>query len=128
MTNLLLIALGGGLGALCRYGLALLAAEHLGARFAWGTLLANLIGCFLIGVAFGLVERGIYLTPSARLFFMTGFLGALTTFSTYALETVNATRTGYSLTALANVLVNNIVGIVLVFLGIWLVQWFFQEE
>ena len=57
MTKFLLVMLGGSAGALCRYGLTLLAAKYIGTRFPWGTLLANLIGCFLIGVAFALAER-----------------------------------------------------------------------
>ena len=65
---------------------------------------------------FALTERTDILSPSARLFFMTGFLGALTTFSTYALESVNYLRAG-SYAALANFLANNIGGGVLVVIG-----------
>ena len=57
------------------------------------------------------------MNPSVRLFFMTGFLGALTTFSTFGLETVNSMRTGIYLVTAANFLSNNIIGLGLVFLG-----------
>ncbi|MDY0041538.1 MAG: fluoride efflux transporter CrcB [Desulforhabdus sp.] len=114
--------IGGSLGALSRYGTALLAARLIGTRFPWGTLLVNLTGCFLIGISFALVERTNLLSPSARLFFMTGFLGALTTFSTFALETVNALRGGSVLIAFMNFLVNNAAGLGLVILGMWLVR------
>ena len=120
--------IGGSLGALCRYSVALLAAKYIGSRFPWGTLLANLVGCFLIGLAFALADRTDYLSPSARLFFMTGFLGALTTFSTYALETVNSIRSGTNPAAITNFIVNNLGGVILVVAGMWLVQWILRGE
>lgn len=116
MAKIGLVMAGGGLGALCRYGFTLAGARWFGVRFPWGTLLANMTGCFLIGAAFALTEQTDILSPSARLFFMTGFLGALTTFSTYALESVNYLRAG-SYAALANFLANNIGGAVLVVIG-----------
>jgi CrcB protein len=116
MAKIGLVMVGGSLGALCRYGFTLAGARWLGVRFPWGTLLANMTGCFLIGAAFALTERTEILSPSARLFFMTGFLGALTTFSTYALESVNYLRAG-SYAALASFLANNIGGGVLVVIG-----------
>jgi len=121
MTKILLVMLGGSLGALSRYGVAFLAVKLFGSRFPWGTLVVNLSGCFLIGLAFALADRGFnIMNPLARLFFVTGFLGALTTFSTFALETVNAVRAETNLVALANFLSNNVLGAVLVFLGMWI--------
>ncbi|MCK8601612.1 fluoride efflux transporter CrcB [Desulfoferrobacter suflitae] len=122
LTKIALVMIGGSLGALCRYGMGLMAAGLWGAGFPWGTLMANLTGCFLIGVSFALAERTSLLGPAARLFFMTGFLGALTTFSTYALETVNSIRSEAPIVALTNVAVNNVTGILLVLAGIWLVR------
>jgi len=121
VEKIVLVMAGGGLGALCRYGFALGAASILGTRFPWGTLLANMIGCLLIGIAFALSEQTDILNPSARLFFMTGFLGALTTFSTYALETVNHMRAGSHMAAI-NFLINNLGGGALVMTGFWLVR------
>jgi fluoride exporter len=112
---------GGSLGALSRYGVSLLAATLFGNRFPWGTLIVNLSGCFLIGLSFALADRGsTIMNPSARLFFVAGYLGALTTFSTYALETVNAMRGRADLVSAVNVLSNNIIGGALVFLGMWI--------
>lgn len=120
MTNILLVMAGGGLGALSRYAVGLLAVRMLGHRFPWGTLLVNLAGCFLIGLAFALAARGNSLMhPAQRLFFITGFLGALTTFSTYALETVDAARAQSMLVAVSNLLLNNFLGAALVLLGMW---------
>ena len=117
--KILLVLLGGSLGAVCRYGVGLAAARLYGEAFPWGTLCVNLVGCFLIGLAFALgVERNV-LSPAFRLFFVTGFLGALTTFSTYALESVSFTRDGLVITSLWNLLANNVGGLLLVVAGMW---------
>jgi fluoride exporter len=119
LMKILLVMAGGSIGALSRYAVSLWAAKLFGTRFPWGTLTVNLSGCFLIGLAFALAERGLgIMNPSVRLFFMTGFLGALTTFSTFSLETVNSLRDGTHLVTVANFLSNNVIGAALVFLGL----------
>lgn len=123
MTNVFLVMLGGSLGALSRYGASLLAVKLFGSRFPWGTLAVNLVGCFFIGLAFALAERGSgIMSPSMRLFFVTGYLGGLTTFSTYALETTNALGAQDSMSAVLNFAANNLLGVALVLLGIWMVR------
>lgn len=118
MTKIVLVLIGGGLGSLARYGVTLLAAQLFGARFPWGTLIVNLAGCFLIGLSFAWADRGLnIMNPSVRLFFMTGFLGGLTTFSTFALETVNSVRAATNLVSLAYFLSNNVIGLAMVLLG-----------
>ena len=119
--------IGGGAGAVCRYSLSVLASKYLGTRFPWGTLFANLAGCFMIGVIFALIDRTRVLSPLMRLFFMTGFLGALTTFSTYAMETVQAIRTGSNATAVLNFALHNIVGVLLVLAGMWIMQYIIRK-
>lgn len=118
--KILLVMAGGALGAVARYGMSWVAARWWGTGFPWGTLAVNLVGCLLIGVSFGLADRASWYRPSERLFFVTGFLGALTTFSTFSLETVNAVDGATMSTAAANLLANNIGGLALVVLGIWL--------
>jgi fluoride exporter len=118
IMKILLVMFGGSIGALSRYAVSLWAAKLLGTRFPWGTLAVNLSGCFLIGLAFALAERGLnIMNPSMRLFFVTGYLGALTTFSTFGLETVSAIREGTYVVAVSNFLANNVIGAALVFLG-----------
>ena len=121
--NLLLVMIGGSLGALCRYGVNLLSARLWGGHFPLGTLLVNLSGCLMIGIAFGLAGKSNLMSPSARLFFVTGFLGALTTFSSYAAETVGAYNAGSFQVAAINILVNNILGLALVAAGLWLTRY-----
>jgi CrcB protein len=118
IMKILLVMAGGSVGALSRYAVSFWAARLLGTRFPWGTLTVNLAGCFLIGLAFAWAERGLsIMNPSLRLFFMTGYLGALTTFSTFGLETVSSLREGTYLVAVSNILANNIIGAALVILG-----------
>ena len=121
MNKLLLVFIGGGLGSVTRYGTSLLAGKLFGTGFPWGTLTVNLAGCFIIGSLLALAERTNLVQPSARLFFVTGFLGGLTTFSSYAMESVVALRTSAGL-ALANVAANNLIGLALVLLGLKLTE------
>lgn len=121
MTTLdkwLLVMLGGSLGAASRYGVSLLTARLFGPQFPYGTMVVNLAGCFLIGLLFALADRSRLLTPDVRLLLITGYLGALTTFSTFSLETVNAGRAGLTLQSLTNILINNLGGLSLTWLGL----------
>jgi CrcB protein len=120
LKKAVLVMCGGGLGALSRYSISLLAAKSWGTQFPWGTLTANLLGCFLIGLIFALADRVRLLTPDMRLLLITGYLGALTTFSSYSLETVNAGRASLTMQPFVNALVNNLGGLVLTFFGLWL--------
>jgi CrcB protein len=116
-VRIVLLLVGGAIGALARYGVGIFAAKTYGPGFPVGTLFVNLVGCFLIGLVFGLGEyKGI--SPTFRIFFITGFLGALTTFSSYGLETVNNASNGSLNVALVNIAANNICGLLLVKVGL----------
>lgn len=106
---LLLIAVGGFVGATLRY----LVGEALAAPFPWGTLVVNVLGSFLLGVL--LYERRLVgaLTPETRLVVGTGFLSSFTTYSTFALETVSLSPA----LAVANVAANYTLGLLAVVLG-----------
>ena len=86
MLSVLAICLGASLGALSRWGLALWLTP--GGVIPWGTLAANLIGGYLIGVAIAVLQAMPQLDPVWRLLLVTGFLGGLTTFSTFSAEVV----------------------------------------
>ncbi len=116
MLKLLWIALGGSLGALCRYGLSVLARWGLPPTFPWGTLAANLVGCFLIGGLWVLAAQYSF-SEELRVFIFTGGIGSLTTFSTYSLESLLLLREGRVWAGLGNVLVSNVLGLVLVAIG-----------
>ncbi len=121
MVKLLFIALGGALGSLARYGASGLAQQKYNGVFPVGTLTVNLVGSFLIGLLWGLAENST-LNPNVRTFLFVGILGGFTTFSTFSLETLNLLRDGEFKLALVNVLLNNLVGIVLAFVGLMLAK------
>lgn len=87
-TNTLMVGIGAALGAWCRWG-AGIAFNAILPSFPLGTLLANLIGGLLMGVAMGLIGLGSLDHPSLRLFVTTGFLGGLTTFSAFTGESLS---------------------------------------
>jgi CrcB protein len=85
MINVLLVALGGALGSLARFGVGSVSARLLGLGFPWGTLLVNVVGGFAMGL---LVARVGPQQEGLRLLLGVGFLGGFTTFSAFSLETV----------------------------------------
>lgn len=92
-AQLAMIALGATLGAWMRWGLSLWLNPRV-AQFPLGTLASNLIGGYLIGIAVAYFSANAALTPEWRLFAITGFLGGLTTFSTYSVEVVQLLQSG----------------------------------
>ncbi len=88
MIALLAVALGGAFGASMRYGVNQLVSQVLNFPLFGATLLVNVVGCFLMGKAFNYFEQHAELSEPLRLFITVGFLGALTTWSTFSMETV----------------------------------------
>lgn len=86
MLSVLAISLGASLGALLRWGLGLWLSP--GALLPWGTLAANLLGGYLVGLTIAVFQALPQLDPVWRLALVTGFLGALTTFSSFSAEVV----------------------------------------
>jgi CrcB protein len=117
-TRLLLLAVAGAAGALCRYGLAGLVQSGLGARFPWGTLAVNLTGCLVAGLLFGLFESRWGLSGEARLVVFVGFFGAFTTFSGFMLETAELARDAQWLAAAGNLILQNGLGAVALYAGL----------
>jgi CrcB protein len=118
MLRVLLIGLGGFLGAVLRYwlgGVAQACATQ--STFPIGTLVVNVLGCFAIGALSELVEARGFLTPDGRAFLIVGVLGGFTTFSAFANETVNAARDGAAALAAVNVAANVILCLAAVFGG-----------
>jgi fluoride exporter len=120
MTNILYVALGGALGSLLRYGLSagLLPRTAISVDFPWATFIANISGCFLIGLFAGFAQKNLYLNPPMQLLLMTGFCGGFTTFSTFSLETIQLLRLGAWPIALAYVCASNALGFGAILLGL----------
>ena len=94
MSRVLLVALGGALGSVARYGVGVAAPRVLGTGFPWGTLVVNLVGSFLISLVMHLSLTGTSISPGARLFLTTGVMGGFTTYSTFNYETLGYFRSG----------------------------------
>ncbi|GAU09905.1 fluoride efflux transporter CrcB [Desulfoplanes formicivorans] len=118
----LFIALAGGLGALCRYVLAGVVQEMAGQSFPLGTAIVNILGCFLFGFIVTLIDERMALPPGIKPYVLTGFMGAFTTFSTYAFETASLIRYSQWLLATANVLGQTVLGLVFLFVGMFVAR------
>lgn len=118
MQHIILIAVGGSLGAVARYSLSTFVYNTTNDIFPYGTLAVNVTGSFLIGVFIELFDT-IIIPSEWRSFITIGFLGAYTTFSTYTLETINLFRDGEIRLAAFNVLANNLIAILFVVAGIY---------
>jgi fluoride exporter len=102
MTRLLLISLAGALGTCARYLVGLGAGRVLGTGFPFGTLFVNVVGCFLIAAVTHVALTTNLISPTLRLTLTTGFIGGLTTYSSFNLETTQFLRAGAWYAAMVN--------------------------
>ncbi|MBI1363131.1 MAG: fluoride efflux transporter CrcB [Proteobacteria bacterium] len=114
MKNLLLVAAGGGLGAMGRYLLGTLVPVT---TVPLGVLSANLIGAFVLGVLVGFGAQGQQMPEAVRLLVVVGVLGGFTTFSSFAMEAILLSERGMSLLGLLYVLISVIGALALMWLG-----------
>jgi len=115
--KLLVVGLGGFVGAVSRYLLSGAVYRWSSASFPTGTLVVNVLGCLLIGALMYLVEGRPVLGPNGRAFLVIGLLGSLTTFSTVGYETFQFIRDGDWHLVMLNVACNLIIGIAAVAAG-----------
>jgi len=109
--------LAGLLGTLGRYALSGIVARRFGETFPTGTLVVNIIGCFLAGFLFYLMQERFLVNDIVRTAIMIGFLGGFTTFSSFGLQTFTLLREGEIGLATMNVLVSNVAGLLTVWAG-----------
>lgn len=118
----LLVGAGGFLGSIARYLIAIWLTKHFPSAFPYGTFTANILGCLLIGVVYGLGQRYEWLTPELRLFIATGFCGGFTTFSSFTLENIVLLQNSNYLTFAIYAISSFTVGLLAVFGGITLTK------
>lgn len=122
MNHVLLVALGGSLGAVARYLAGLLVLSRFGAGWVpWGTFAVNASGAFLLGCVLGLVEAGA-LPGWARPLLAVGVLGGYTTFSTFSTETLRLLSGGGAPLGLLNLLGQPVVGLLAAYGGLLLAR------
>lgn len=102
MERFLIVCLGGAAGSGTRYLVGLWAGQRLGTSFPYGTLFVNLAGCFLIALIMHLAIHVASFPPTLRLGLTTGFMGGLTTYSTFNYETTTLLNDGATRVALTN--------------------------
>jgi len=121
-VRIALLVVFGAVGTLARYGLQGLVQQRTGSGFPFGTLVVNLLGCFLLGGIMQYALAHVTIPPEWRIGITTGFFGAFTTFSTFSWETTRMLEDGEWTRAGVYVLASVIGGLVAVFLGIRLVE------
>jgi CrcB protein len=118
MLKILAVAVGGSIGATTRYLVSNWAAERFGAGFPYGTLIVNVVGCFIIGAFMTMTTERLIVSPYWRLLITVGFVGGLTTFSSFSYETFRLLEDTDLIMAFYNIALNVILGFLATWMGI----------
>jgi fluoride exporter len=115
--NVLLVAVGGALGATARYGLGGLVHRYMSPHFPYGTFVVNVSGCLAFGMLAGVAEQRSVLGPQARAFLLIGVLGGFTTFSSFTFESFQLLRDAEYARASLNIVGQVLVGLIALWVG-----------
>lgn len=125
MTNIFLVGVGGFIGSVLRY-LVGGAIQQYAKSFPLGTLVVNVLGCFVIGLLIQISEsRGLF-SEASRAFIFIGILGGFTTFSTFGNETFTLMRSDQMMNAMINIGANVILGLLAVWFGRIFATWIWR--
>jgi fluoride exporter len=122
MFHLILVALGGAIGASLRHLVNLASLRLVGTAFPWGTMAINVAGSLVMGVFIELLARRFNASNELRLFIATGILGGFTTFSAFSLDFAVLWERGAAVPALAYAIASVVGSILALFLGLWLAR------
>lgn len=122
MLRTLFVGLAGLTGTLLRYWLSGFVARRYGETFPVGTMVVNVLGCLVAGAVFNLTEERFLVNPTLRTVILIGLLGGFTTFSSYGLQTFTLLRDGEFGLATVNIVVSNVLGLLMVWMGYALVK------
>jgi len=118
----MMIAIGGASGACLRFFISETMLKLLGRGFPFGTLAVNILGSLLMGVLYGLIDKQIITVSPAKTLIGIGFLGALTTFSTFSMDSLLLLQQGHFIKMALNIILNVMVCIFMAWLGLQLVM------
>lgn len=119
MRSVLMVFIGGGLGSVVRYSLGKWISSLHTHHFPYGTLVANVLACFILGLVIGLADHRQLFSPNARLFWTVGFCGGFSTFSTFSHETLYLFQGGFTLSSIIYVIFSLIFCVAAVYLGLF---------
>lgn len=122
MQHLVIVAAGGAVGASLRHLTGMAALRWLGPGLPWGTLIVNVLGCFLMGVFVELLARRFDGSAELRLFVATGLLGGYTTFSAFSLDFATLYERGALMQAFGYVATSVVLSIAALFVGLWVAR------
>ena len=125
MNKVLMLAMAGAFGTVARYGMSTIVNSRTESDFPLGTLVVNIVGCFLAGLFVSLGEGRFHLSEETRAIILIGFMGAFTTFSAFILDTHSLAKDSEIPRALANFFLQNTVGFLMLFVGLRLGKVFF---
>jgi fluoride exporter len=118
MKEVIYIFVGSGLGGLTRFGIGRWINTFHSHAFPLGTLLVNLLACFILGFVIGLADNKQLISVQARLFWVVGFCGGFSTFSTFSSETLTLLQTGNHLTNIAYIFSSIVLCLLFTFIGL----------
>ena len=122
IKNILLVGLGGGIGSIARYLCQKWAYAIYPHHFPWGTFVVNIVGCFLIGIFWGMSFKSFNLNEDWKLFLMVGLCGGFTTFSAFTLEGIGLIREQRILLFFSYIVLSVILGLVATYAGMKIIR------
>ena len=118
LKELIYIFIGSGLGGLTRFGLGKWINNFLSTNFPFGTFIVNILACLVLGFVVGLADNRQIISPQTKLFWVVGFCGGFSTFSTFSNETLNLLQSGYHMTNIIYILTSVILCLTFTYFGL----------
>ncbi|MCE2732486.1 MAG: fluoride efflux transporter CrcB [Flammeovirgaceae bacterium] len=119
MKNFLLVFMGGGLGSISRYALTFVFPANK-SQWPWATFVANLVACLILGFVVGLIADKVQNQHVYRAFWLTGFCGGFSTFSTFSAESLQTFQQGNALLSVSYMFLSFLTCVVFIAVGQWL--------